>query len=56
MKSQFIFLSGHYQRAFCWLILQWAVEHEEGDGETTELPGEATVLEEAPYLQEASEA
>ena len=32
-----------------------AVEHEDGGGEN-ESPGDATVLEEAPSLQEASEA
>ena len=32
-----------------------AVEHEDGGGEI-ESPGDATVLEEAPSLQEASEA
>ena len=33
-----------------------AVEHEDGGGGENESPGDATVLEEAPSLQEASEA
>ena len=50
------FLQTNEERAEIEESAEVAVEHEDGGGGENESPGDATVLEEAPSLQEASEA